>query len=288
LQLQPNCGIFRKIFIPMNANSVLRLNAWIENLQARGEWSFSLSQAKNELLNYSDVALKRAISRLSVKGNIVSIYKGYYLILPPQYAKAGVLPPELFIDAFFEFLDRPYYVSLLNAAALHGASHQQPQEFFITTGFPSMRPTHKNGMKINYISIGKFPGKLLEKRKTEAGYINISNPVLTATDMVQFEKRIGGINRAATVLVELSEILRPEDFDGEIIKQSPVTTLQRLGFILENACHDTELADALFTALQQNQMKLYRIPLKTSVKTEGYSSANRWKVIVNTIIETDI
>ena len=40
-------------------------------------------------------------------------------------------------------LDRPYYLALLNAAAYHGASHQQPQEFFVVTGFPVLRPMQK-------------------------------------------------------------------------------------------------------------------------------------------------
>lgn len=261
---------------------------WIELLQSKGLWSFSLDRAKAELPGFSEVAIKSAISRLTTKGNIISVYKGYYLILPPQYARKGVLPPVLFVDDFFKYLNRPYYVSLLSAAAYHGASHQQPQEYFITTRLPVMRPTKKNALKINYISIETIPDKLLEKRKTEAGYINISNPVLTATDLVQFEKRIGGINRAATVLMELSEILKPSDFEGNILHYAPITSLQRLGYILEFACLSQLLADALFHNMQQQQLKLFRIPLKASALMKGFSSDNRWKVIVNTTIETDL
>jgi hypothetical protein len=67
-------------------------------------------------------------------------------------------------------------------------------------------------MKINYISVKQIPVKLLEQRKTEAGYLTISNAALTATDLVQFEKRIGGLNRAATVLNELADVLQRVDF----------------------------------------------------------------------------
>jgi hypothetical protein len=96
----------------------------------------------------------------------------------------------MFLDGLMKFLQRHHYVGLLNAAALHGASHQQPQEYFVLTGYPVLRSTNKKGVKINYISTRLFPpGILLEKRKTETGYINVSNPILTGLDLVNFEKK---------------------------------------------------------------------------------------------------
>ncbi|MFN8254216.1 MAG: type IV toxin-antitoxin system AbiEi family antitoxin [Bacteroidales bacterium] len=272
----------------MDGQKEIRMLKWIELLQSRGAFAFSIESAKNELPGYTEIALKRALSRLTEKGKIISVYKGYYQILPPQYALKGILPPSLFLDAFFQFLERPYYVSLLNAAAYHGASHQQPQEYYVMTNFPAMRATQKKGLKINYVSIDKIPEKLLEKRKTEAGYLTISNPVLTATDLVQFERRIGGLNRAATVLFELMEVLKTTDFNEDILAQAAVTTLQRLGYLLEFACSNTELANALYKAMEKNKSRLFRIPLKASELTKGFSSDNRWKVIVNTEIDIDL
>jgi predicted transcriptional regulator of viral defense system len=272
----------------MDRQKEIRILTWIELLQSKGDFSFSIESAKQELPAYSEIALQRALSRLSEKGKIVSIYKGYYLILPPQYAIKGVLPPPLFLDALFQFLEKPYYVSLLNAAAYHGASHQQPQEFYVMTNFPTMRATQKKGLKINYISIDKIPDKFLEKRKTEAGYLTISNPVLTATDIIQFERRIGGINRASTVLFELMEVLKPTDFNEELLAYVPVTTMQRLGYLLEFVCSNKELSDSLFHTMEKCKCRLFRIPLKASVQTKGFSSGNRWKVVVNTPVDIDL
>jgi hypothetical protein len=53
--------------------------------------------------------------------------------------------------------------------------------------------------------------------------LKISSPALTATDLVQFEKRIGGLNRAATVINELAEVLRPEMFNPVLFNE--VSTL---------------------------------------------------------------
>jgi len=269
------------------AKANLSLEKWVEQQLSLGKYGFPLSVLRNFFDEQTETALKFALKRLADKGKILSIYKGYYLILSPQYSRKGILPPALFLDAFMKFLERPYYVALLNAAAYHGASHQQPQEYFVVTNFPVLRATQKKGLKINYISVKQIPEKLLEQRKTEAGYLNISNAALTATDLIQFEKRIGGLNRATTVLNELADVLHPTGFNKALLNYAPTTALQRLGYLLEFACGKSELADALYNAMGKHPLTCFRIPLKASGKTKGFSSENRWKVIVNAEIEID-
>ena len=265
----------------------ISINQWLDNLMAKGSYGFSKDTLQQEIPSYSDIAVKRALNRLSRKGKIISLYKGYYLLVPPQYVSKGIIPPPMYLDAFMKHLQRPYYVALLNAAAFHGASHQQPQEYFVMTGFPVLRPTQKKGLKVNYISIKEIPENLIEKRKTEVGYMNISNAALTACDLVQYEKRVGGINRVATVLNELVEVIKPEDFTFELLQHSHVTALQRLGYLIEYACLNQELADTLYDSTSNNNFSFFRIALKPAKNSKGYSSNNRWKVIVNTEIEID-
>ncbi len=271
----------------MAEQNEISINQWLDNILAKGAYGFSKAMLQNEIPNYTDIAIKRVLSRLSTKGKIISLYKGYYLIIPPQYASKGILPPALYLDAFMKHLQRPYYVALLNAAAFHGASHQQPQEYFVVTGFPVLRPTQKKGLKVNYISVKEITEPLLEKRKTEAGYLNVSNAALTACDLIQFEKRVGGLNRAATVLNELAEVIMPSDFSDTLLSHTPVSALQRLGYLFENICSKQELADSLFEALARKKLDLFRIPLKTAKETRGCFAGNRWKVIVNAEIEID-
>lgn len=268
-------------------NENQRLETWVEENLARGKYGFSLEGLRQAFPQQSDTAIKLALKRLSDKGKIVSIHKGYYLIISPQYASKGILPPSIFLEAFMRYLQRPYYVGLLNAAAFHGASHQQPQEYFVVTNLPTLRPTKKRGVKLNYISVKNIPTDLLEQRKTETGFLNISNPVLTASDLIQFEKRVGGLNRVSTVLNELSETIKPEQLNNALINHAPITALQRLGYILEFVCFNPVLADALFETLKTEKKSLYRVPLKASAKVKGFSSENRWNIIVNTAIEID-
>jgi len=270
-----------------SAKANQRLDSWVEEQLSKGRHGFALDVLRTAFPDQTETATKLSLKRLADKGKILSIYKGYYLVIPPQYRSKGVLPPTLFLDAFMKFLERPYYLALLNAAAYHGASHQQPQEYFVMTTLPALRSTHRKGLKLNYISVKAIPEKLLEQRKTEAGYLKISNPALTATDLVQFEKRIGGLNRTATVLNELAEALNPADFNATLLDYAPVTALQRLGYLLEFACNNAELADALYDAMEKHPLNTFRTPLKVSGKTTGFSSENRWKVIVNIEIEID-
>lgn len=252
-----------------------------------GKFSFPLQQLRSEFPEQSETAIKFALRRLVDKEQIISIHKGYYQIIPPQYRSKGTLPPSLFLDAFMKELDRPYYLALLNAAAYHGASHQQPQEFFVVTGFPVLRPMQKKGLKVNFISKKEVPATLLDSRKTEAGYMKISKPALTAADLIQYVKRVGGINRAATVLAELSESIKPDDFDKSLLQHVPVTVLQRLGYILDKVIDNQTLAIALLRALQKSNAMLFRIPLKASAQSKGFAFDDRWKIIINTTIEID-
>lgn len=265
-----------------------RLESWVETQLSMGRFGFDLYTLRQTFTEQSEIAIKFALKRLVDKGKIISIYKGYYLIIPPQYASKGILPPAIFLDGFMKFLERPYYLALLNAAAYHGASHQQPQEFFVITNFPVLRKTLKRGIKLNYISKVKIPDDLLEIKKTESGYLKISNPVLTATDLIQFEKRVGGLSRVATVLIELAEVIKPEDFNEIILANVPFTALQRLGYILDKIIENKMLADALYQTLEQIDAKLFRIPLKASGFKTGFPSDDRWKVIINAEIEIDL
>jgi predicted transcriptional regulator of viral defense system len=137
------------------------------------------------------------------------------------------------------------------------------------------------------MSINKIPEELLVKQKTEAGYLNVSNPALTATDLVQFEKRTGGFNRVSTVLNELANNIKSSDFNEALFNHVPATAFQRLGYLLEFVCNRQNLADALFKKMEDHKLKFFRIPLKASKTSKGFSSANRWNVIVNTEIEID-
>ncbi len=260
---------------------------WLNHHLAMGRNSFALADIKRDFPSHSDLAIKSSLKRLVDKGQIKSILKGYYLILPPAYQSRGALPPSMFLDDMMQALDRPYYLALLSAAAYHGAGHQQPQTFFVVTSFPVMRTTIKKGIQVEYISTDHFSKKHIERVQTESGYLSISNPLLTALDLIQYSKHIGGINRAATVLSELVEKIQPSDFQVALLRKTPVTVLQRLGYLLENELGEMELAQVLFQKMQRMKIEWFRAPLNVSKPLEGCPTSTKWKVVINTSISID-
>ena len=247
---------------------------------------FSLDQVKSNFPDVSEQALILALTRLSAKGRILSVYKGFYQIIPPEYSPRGFLPPMLFIDSLMSFVKKPYYVGLLSAAALYGAAHQQPQEFFVITTSKQMT-TKRKGLKINYITKKSIPDNLIEKHKTESGYVNVSGPELTAADLVYYDNRIGGINRVATVLNELTEVMKPEQITNDFIDSMTITTIQRLGYLLDVVLGQKLLANKLYGILQESGKKFFRQPLKPDLGKTGFPTDDRWKIIINTNIEID-
>ena len=269
----------------MPNENIKYLTEFIELKQRKGRYTFSLGELRAEF-KVTSSALQLALNRLIRKNRIVSVHRGFYVIVPLEYQSMGILPADQFIDDLMQYLGKPYYVGLLSAAALHGAAHQRPQEFYVMTVYPNLRPLVKKGLKINFIVKTGFPQSGIEDKKTVTGYFKQSNPVLTAYDIVYFEKRVGGVARAAEVLVELAEVIKSDDF--LLYKEIPIaiTAVQRLGYLLEYVVDFPELSDSLFRTI--SHLIRYPTPLSTLRPKTGFPSGNRWKVIVNTTIELDI
>lgn len=264
-----------------------KISDWINQQLSDGKYSFTLAYLHAQMPDKSYASIKLALKRLVDKNKIISISKGFYIIIPPAYQNMGILPPVMFMDYLMDYLERPYYISLLSAAALHGAAHQQPQVNFVCTSLPSMRTTTKKGMQIEYVSKRKFPESHIIKKNTESGYVNVSDPILTCLDLINYHKTIGGFNRLATVINELSEEINKNQITSDILQLAPTADIQRLGYLWEYECDQAGLADALFNMLKEssNYMKTYK--LNSSKVLQKESIKNRWRINVNTKIEID-
>ena len=261
------------------------LEEYLRDIQANGKLFFSMSDIQNKFPGYSLNALQLNLKRLSRKEKVQFVMKGFYVIIPPEYQNRKILPPELFIDPLFKYLDRPYYLGLLSAAALHGASHQQAMESYVFINNPPIRPTKFEGIKINYVVKSDSPEFGLEKRKTETGYINVSGPELTALDLVEYQHRVGGLNRVSTLLYELSESMKPERLNEVLQNKISLSAIQRLGYILDVILDKKEISSVIKNYLHKK--KIFRVPLKADIKKEGFPVHPDWKIIENYKIETD-
>jgi predicted transcriptional regulator of viral defense system len=259
------------------------LEEYLDSLRSKGRYAFSLEEAKMKF-GLSDKALNQNLFRLKLKRKIVQIRKGFYAIIPPEYAAQGMIPYSLFISDMMKILGRKYYVGLVSAAAIQGAAHQQPMETFIVIEKPALRDIKSKKLKINFLVKAGWSNDDIIQAKTDAGYINVSSPELTALDLLYYIKNIG-INRIATILRELVEEIKPAKLQKTVKSFTQVAAIQRLGYLLDVHLRNEQLSEATLKALMEKRPLV--IPLVPG--KEATEEVNiKWKIIPNAKIELDI
>ena len=151
-----------------------------------------------------------------------------------------------------------YYVGLLKAAELHGATHQAVMEFQVVS--TKRLPKIRAGRKLIVFYFRKNVEALTagtEGRKTDTGSMPISSAALTALDLLRYPQASGGIDNVATVLSDLGQRIDPEQLGTlSALVERPV--VQRLGYLLEHlgpqrahGIHVGDVAGARIVALDR-------------------------------------
>jgi len=263
----------------------LYLDNYIETLLANGRYYVTREELDSRF-EVNDPAMRHGLRRLTRNKLILQVRGGFFVIIPPEHRTRGMLPPEMFINDFMGHLNRPYYVGLLSAAALHGAGHQQPQTFSVITARPPIRPIQYKNLRICFPVKSEMPQNGIEQKKTPSGYINVSSPELTAIDLMTYLKQSGGLPAAASVLEELIELMIPEKLKQTVSGSVPSTALQRLGFMLDEVFTQRELADPLYDELQTR--KFFHIPLNPAEGKGSHPINKKWKISVNADLEIEL
>lgn len=267
-----------------NRNTYDYLSRYLDQLRGRGRYTFTGQEVQAEF-NLTNEACQKVIQRLLEKKRISRLRQNFYLIIPPEFAARQTLPLSYFVDALMKFLDREYYVGLLTAAMYHGAAHQQPQTQFVVTQPPYLRPIKNLRQSILFCIKKKWSGEDIIQSKTDAGYIHVSSPALTALDLVSYSDRIGGYSRAATVLTELVNQLDPVQLKETAGRYTQTTTLQRFGYLLDIIQSESAVSDAVSEALEMRNF--YPVKLNPKMNAKNQKTPNRWKVIPNMTVEVD-
>lgn len=182
-------------------------------------------------LGVSPAAARLALSRLARKGLIASPARGFYVIVPPEYRRLGCLPAEQFLPALMAHLDRRYYAALLSASQFHGAAHHRPQTFQAAlAGY--RRPISCGRVAVSFVTRARLAEVPTQSFNTPRGAIRVSSLEATAVDLVGYQKRVGGLSQAATVIAELAEDIQPDRL-AAAAWTAPVSWAQRLGYLLD-------------------------------------------------------
>lgn len=266
------------------------LSAHITSLLSTGQVVFT-SEGAQQTLGIGRGAFLDAAERLQRRKALIRPRQGFYVAVPPQFASWGAPPPPWYIDALMRHEQQPYYVGLLKAAELHGATHQAVMEFQVVA--PKRLPKIKAGRNLIAFYYRKDIAAVesgIEDRKTDTGKMKLSSPALTALDLLRYPQAAGGIDNVATVLTDLGEKINPTQL-AALSDATERPAVQRLGHLLERLGH-ADRVDPMHTALMARGAPPWTELDRDETRDSDFTPVpkehdDRWRVIVRRTPEVD-
>jgi predicted transcriptional regulator of viral defense system len=256
------------------------LTNFLDAAERRGKLNLRTADIAQALPGVSTDALRQALHRQQRKGRIVRASRGseHWIIVPLQDAEAGAPPLETWLDAYLsKTLGVPYYVGLLSAAEVYGAS---PQAVMVTQVMtPGIRrPVQVGRHRLVFLKNTRTAEMPTLWYETPHGRIKVSTPELTAMDLVSRQQDAGGIARIADILQRLAPETTVQGLTAALDAAQETPTAQRLGALL------SQLGQPLLTNRVADWLETRstrRIPLATGIEEPGASTLNsRFKVNV--------
>lgn len=265
----------------------MTVREWVKEGQLRGRIMFSFGELLQSFADVSHQVILNDLLRLKKQGIIYSPYKSFYVVLPPQYALRKCVPPFYFINDLMRHLNKDYYFSTLTAAMIWGAAHQSPQQDFVTTTYPKLNTSASSKAGIQWLYRNEIPRHLICEKQGETGTIRYSNAELTAVELVQYEQRLGGLSNVATVLTELLESTDFTHASEGAFRVCKDSSVQRLGYIVEKVLGDELQGEVIYHEWVRCCPAPHYQKLSLRSKDPSFKRDERWKIDINTTIETD-
>jgi predicted transcriptional regulator of viral defense system len=236
-----------------------------------------------ELLGVPVDQVRRRLHAPASRGEWVMPVRGLWVPVPPEFRLWGGPPGIELIDAMMGHLGVGYYVGWLTAAGLHGAAHQAPQVFQVgvdrqvrdrTVGRTRFVFAQRDVVTVPTVA-----------HPTRSGSARVSTPAATALDVAADITRAGGVDNAATVILELAEV---DTFDiAEVVGLAPLFPAaagRRVGWILERSTgrDDLDLLQAVVLGMAGSPSRL---------DPAGAASGEvdpRWRLYLNRELEPDV
>ncbi len=215
-------------------------------LISQGRYWVSTAEAA-ELADVPVAHVYPGLQRLRRRGAMFSPARGFHVVVPAEYRSWGVLPGELFIDGMMRALGRDYYVSLLTAAAMHGAGHQAPQVFQVMVD-RHIADRDIERVRLRFYANEHLHEMAIEERQVDTGRMRLATCETTLLNLVVHPDDAGGLSNVATVAVEIGEL------DVQVLARLAAarsrSVARRLGWLLDRYRADLdpeplrEIADA--------------------------------------------
>lgn len=267
----------------------------VEGLKARNlpDWllshgsAFATTADVARLLDITPTEVAPIAARWRTNGQAFSPTPGAYVPIPSQYRSWRAVPARNFVDPLMNHLGYPYYVGYLSAAEVHDAAHQRPQVFqIVTTG--RLKDREFGRVRLAFITSAFAPNKPVITVNTPTGTMRVSTPEATVLDLVGDPQHGGGLSNIATVIGELLEDDKL-NIDQLVVAadQYPLSVVQRTGWMIEHAAaeigKDVDLEHLANVATRRTERTL----LSSSGPRRGHTD-RRWRVVINTEVESDL
>jgi predicted transcriptional regulator of viral defense system len=249
-------------------------------LISRGRYSASLDELQ-KMTGLSYAAVTSGMQRLHRQRRAFSPTRGLYVVVPPEYRSWGVVPAEWFIDDLMHHLGRLYYVALLSAAAMHGASHQAPQSFQVMTDGRVLDRAIEP-VRLRFYANAHTADTPAKPMQVHTGSIPVSSREATVVDLVREPRASGGISNVATILIEIGEL--DGSALGTLAARYGRAATRRTGWMVEHYGTCQDLGPLRLAArLELGEPDL----LSPSGPRRGRTDP-AWRVKLNSVVEPDL
>lgn len=266
------------------------IDAYLDNLLARGRACFSRVEIA-AALGLRPSALAAAITRMVKKQRLANPRHGFYLILRPEDQIAGAPDPVKWIDPLMKHQGVDYRISLLRAAAFHGASHQASMVFQVIVprqlrDFDLGRHRLQFLYQVPTIFSQVNQPALVARMKSDAGFAMVAGIELTLLDCMRYFHKAAGINGVAQIVKDIGAGANPRLLQNAAGAYEN-SVIRRLGYLLDLAGHARQ-ADSLQVFMKHARTTQPLDPaVEPLVKVLGAAGERnpRWKLLINEAVE---
>ena len=241
------------------------------------------TEACAHLLGVPSSGVPQRLVRLRAKGQLVALARGLWAVVPAEYRSAGAPDPMRYIDDLMSFYGCEYCVGWLSAAALHGASHQAPQAFQVAVG-RQVRNRVVGRADLRFYERAYASRLSTGKVTLSAGSATVASTGATMLMVAADPLLGGGIDNAATVIVELAE--ENEGYLADVVRNAPLfpgSAACRVGWMLENLAGAEGLNELAAYCRSTGDPKL----LSPGGARSG-TLDKRWNILVNRKVDPDV
>jgi hypothetical protein len=272
----------------MMLDALRSLSDYMTDLLSAGQAVFTRDEAASAL-GVTTRGFLKAAERQQRRHALLNPRHGFYVVVPPQFLSWGAPPPSWYIDDLMRHEAHPYYVGLLKAAELHGATHQAVMEFQVVTD-KRIPKIHAGRSIISFVyrkDMDRIAQAVVD-HKTDTGRMKISSPELTALDLLRYAHVAGTLDSIATVLSDLGVKMST----AQLLPLAPAferSVIQRLGYLLDFV-RQSDCANVLHNHLQRARplpwIELEPHRRRANAKPVVERNA-RWNVIVRRKLQLD-